>query len=759
MAEIRHTQESRMKSSKERPADVSEGYKYEDLPSPRSIRLLCLEPSSGVDELRAYFQLATIDEPPAYEALSYTWGESIFSETLNIGNKTVNITKNLARALLYYQLDRGPRLLWIDAVCINQENFQEKGQQVGLMGNIYSKASRVLIWLGEPSPEPAPAASLPSSVPDANGLGLELDAEAAGPTITYKDGKRLIAWPGQRFRTADGSPSADWGYLDPNAELVILTLENGKTAAINLGKRPHSPPPSDAVPLDGFALVKRVGFEHLVPQDNMDFYRAVLRETELVRDISIFSDPVVEKILRLGIDQVYTNPWFTRMWIVQEVCLASEAVICHRGKEMDWTDFSIAMALLEAVVRLRSLPMSMPSSFARAYGLVRTSALFKMSTSVPNTEQRLRAISRLSHNLRGQKCKFDQDRIFALLSLQPEGSPLSLAPDYTQPVMRIFRDFAGISLTIGMIETLYDAGAWERDDVQSSGILEISAESLPSWAPDFRHESKNPQLPWLKQYFRHQLASSLDSTARGPSLSPLSCYDFKLEVEVLMIDYISTSSYRKFPSRNFIAPGESKVCFDAVREHVQLCQKAYNEKTNGRSIPNLDVEPETAFWATMVSYSSYSRTPIVFPGLTISLEGVRDLADIFQKHCLDEGGLLSDGRASLSVDGHRDSLMERMGPEGSTERSECYMALKFYDIVRETLDGVQFVVTEVGYAGLAPPTPLLQDDLVVMVKGAQIPFIVRRLPIRDSYILVGSCYVFGLMDNNITGEYSPIQLF
>jgi hypothetical protein len=46
-------------------------------------------------------------------------------------------------------LDNEERVLWVDAVCINQNDFQERNHQVMQMGQIYSKAERVVVWLGE----------------------------------------------------------------------------------------------------------------------------------------------------------------------------------------------------------------------------------------------------------------------------------------------------------------------------------------------------------------------------------------------------------------------------------------------------------------------------------------------------------------------------------------------------------------------------------------------------------------------------------
>lgn len=85
-----------------------------------------------------------------FEALSYTWGEdSQPTHDLIIDGKKKTIRQNLFDALQMLRYHDRPRLLWIDAICINQEDAVEKSQQVPLMGQIYATACTVQVWLGE----------------------------------------------------------------------------------------------------------------------------------------------------------------------------------------------------------------------------------------------------------------------------------------------------------------------------------------------------------------------------------------------------------------------------------------------------------------------------------------------------------------------------------------------------------------------------------------------------------------------------------
>jgi hypothetical protein len=85
-----------------------------------------------------------------YEALSYVWGEPNTSLSVSIDGRRLHVTANLHAALQNVRNSLLERILWIDAICINQRDDEEKGQQIGYMAEIYSKASRVIIWLGGP---------------------------------------------------------------------------------------------------------------------------------------------------------------------------------------------------------------------------------------------------------------------------------------------------------------------------------------------------------------------------------------------------------------------------------------------------------------------------------------------------------------------------------------------------------------------------------------------------------------------------------
>lgn len=84
-----------------------------------------------------------------YDALSYAWGSPEKSQSISIGNFNLPITPNLHAALLRLRDCFFERVVWADAICINQQDTQERNNQVQLMAKIYAMASRVIVWLGE----------------------------------------------------------------------------------------------------------------------------------------------------------------------------------------------------------------------------------------------------------------------------------------------------------------------------------------------------------------------------------------------------------------------------------------------------------------------------------------------------------------------------------------------------------------------------------------------------------------------------------
>ena len=89
-----------------------------------------------------------LDGEEIYSAVSYVWGNSEQIHEIILDGKPFGVAKNLYQLLTELATRRYSGCLWIDALCIDQSNLLERNHQVALMGTIYAKAEKVLVWLG-----------------------------------------------------------------------------------------------------------------------------------------------------------------------------------------------------------------------------------------------------------------------------------------------------------------------------------------------------------------------------------------------------------------------------------------------------------------------------------------------------------------------------------------------------------------------------------------------------------------------------------
>ncbi|KAE8343411.1 heterokaryon incompatibility protein-domain-containing protein [Aspergillus arachidicola] len=133
---------------------------YKSLPlEPNATRMVRLLPDKEKNaeiegELFTYDLTEVEGKKHLYEALSYVWsgdqeGGAEKRKEIKLLRHTVPITANLHAALVNLRDHQIESVLWVDAICINQNDLDEKNKQIPLMRTIYAQANRVIIWLGE----------------------------------------------------------------------------------------------------------------------------------------------------------------------------------------------------------------------------------------------------------------------------------------------------------------------------------------------------------------------------------------------------------------------------------------------------------------------------------------------------------------------------------------------------------------------------------------------------------------------------------
>ena len=127
-------------------------FQYPPLGAPTMIRVLDILPGNPNSEIRFRLREKGLGDGDTYHALSYAWGPPDFTHKIYSAESFIQVTENLWEALNRYRRADELTTLWVDAVCIDQANLQERSQQIVLMRRIYSESKRVFIWLGLDSP-------------------------------------------------------------------------------------------------------------------------------------------------------------------------------------------------------------------------------------------------------------------------------------------------------------------------------------------------------------------------------------------------------------------------------------------------------------------------------------------------------------------------------------------------------------------------------------------------------------------------------
>lgn len=125
-------------------------YQYLDLAVKQSdFRLLLLKLGKWGSDIMCELQHECLASAQPYEALSYVWGDPSDTRVIWLNGHPHYVTRNLYSALQHLRLEDQDRVLWVDALCINQEDLVERSLQVRSMNLIYGKAAQVVSWLGD----------------------------------------------------------------------------------------------------------------------------------------------------------------------------------------------------------------------------------------------------------------------------------------------------------------------------------------------------------------------------------------------------------------------------------------------------------------------------------------------------------------------------------------------------------------------------------------------------------------------------------
>lgn len=223
------------------------------------VRLLTIIPNElpNSSPVQCWLKSVTLDDQPEYVALSYTWGDANLTEEIKVDGVSFQATKSLESALRRLRDTKHDIHMWVDAVCIDQRNLLERGQQVQLMQRIYGQAKEVLIWLGDEDDESDSAIDLMEALADVqtdcltrtNGnydvRGPRYDAMAWGSPHSWNVSDELVAlerlfarswwhriWVIQEVAMSKkatvhcGSRSIEWQQVVKSVDLLIAHVQD-----------------------------------------------------------------------------------------------------------------------------------------------------------------------------------------------------------------------------------------------------------------------------------------------------------------------------------------------------------------------------------------------------------------------------------------------------------------------------------------------------------------------------------------------------
>lgn len=400
-------------------------YAYSNITSPRTIRLLKIEPR--LLGMRCSLVNHNLDtEPPAkFEAISYRWGSDAKLRVLKIDGKALHIPVSAydvlwARASLWRT-----RLMWIDAICVNQDDNDDKNQQVGLMREIYDRAARTIVWLGD-----APDAALVSS------FLVEMFAQ----------------------------------------------LENGM---------------SDAEVALAHSGLKRI-------RDDNPKWKAL--------------------------ERMLVNPYWSRVWIVQEIVVSRQVHIRYGGRWFDWDFFSSVIGALT-----ENSPINLLKKLDVSEGMATPPfQAIRQIQAIETLREDYQAgfkwpLPRILVHFNNAKATLGLDHVFGFQGVSAAAEDKALVPDYQKPTLDVFRETTLYSLAQPpSLMMLSVAGTTQQQKLQSSP-------GWPSWVPDFQliPELAQSTPPLLHLYEAYQAGGGF-----APSFSTSPQAKNELVIRGMLIDEI-----------------------------------------------------------------------------------------------------------------------------------------------------------------------------------------------------------------------------
>jgi hypothetical protein len=454
----------------------------------------------------------------------------------------------------------------------------------------------------------------------------------------------------------------------------------------------------------------------------------------------------ISALLQASLDtelvDVFSRPWFTRLWIIQEVVLAPAAVIHCGAETLEWDVFSTGMAVLMAAAFTAGTPVCDHETFLTAWRIVDLVATRRMGRLVlqmsPYCDVRM-----TMYRTRYQRCQDERDRVFALQGLGHralekrieqclDGKACELLPDYGKTEAQTFVRFARHVLQQGDLLMFHDAGLHRRLGWSEFGkrrtaepdVPRTDPRYLPSWVPDLSHP----------ETFESELWNSDDYEAGGSFLraSPLTGDDpnevvvrFRSLGQVIFLQH----------DRNLKPDGQARNLSSFFSRFIANAERYADIHTYFRYAACAPPLTE-AVVRTIAADGKGGAWTMMFDGPATPGEVMANFA-VYKKHSLSPDGEIARRWANPTPSSNPTEFL-------AGADAEAMVAWKFEGVMQQVLAGNSFMSTTRGLIGIAPGNAQ-PGDHVVIVKGLTTPCVLRSIEGTGSYVLVGPCYVHGVM--------------
>ncbi|KAK5662445.1 hypothetical protein OQA88_8356 [Cercophora sp. LCS_1] len=448
-------------------------------------------------------------------------------------------------------------------------------------------------------------------------------------------------------------------------------------------------------------------------------------------------EALTNEAVEVGADAVYRLPWFSRIWVVQEVSLARSAVLVYEKETLDWELLDRVTITLLSTLKGRYFSHQVNAkSYRLQASLQPANTIMRVRHHVLRSRSYIFVDDWLEYGwiasaLSKHGCKDDRDRVYSTLHLFPKGSLRrhTLIPDYTIGVEEVFSNFTRHMLRRSTdLGILLDAGLCNQGEPTAHPRLQ-----LPSWAIDLRRDLSNGWGPF----------SNLSSFCAATS-SPVVVSDTTQPCRIRVGGFILDDAVELTLGGSAVEPdAEPEIVmtpagFEPTRSSiVTMIDRARKERySHIRSLCGGGPVETLAFAACADGFNS------TFHGCVDGeyLEKAGQVAELWRgmmESCISEDGEVFQWHQRL-LKGDFEGFPTEISEDGL--KASCFMQ-GFAGMFTASTFWFGKKCFGVGPKGMKSDG----SDCIAILNGARMPFVVRKVEGADEFQLVGPCYSAGFM--------------